>query len=107
MTKRTVIALDAMGGDEAPDIVIEGAALARERYPNVSYLFYGDEEKIKPLLARHTSLQGISEIRHAPDAITAEQKPSIALRQGRMSSMRLAINAVAQGEAARVDLGSV
>lgn len=39
-----------MGGDKAPDIVISGAAIARERYPNISFLFYGDEARVKPLL---------------------------------------------------------
>lgn len=102
MSDRIVIALDAMGGDDAPDIVIEGAAQARERYPQAFYLFYGDEERLKPLVARHPLLASCSEIRHAPDVVTSEQKPSHALRQGRLSSMRLAINAVAQKEASCV-----
>jgi len=42
MTYSTVIALDAMGGDKAPEIVVAGAALARERFPKVKFLFYGD-----------------------------------------------------------------
>ena len=99
MTTSTVIALDAMGGDHAPDSVVAGAALARERYPQVKFLFFGDETRVKPLVARHKILQDCSELRHAPDVITSDLKPSLALRQGRNSSMRLAINAVADGEA--------
>ncbi|MGE3623197.1 MAG: phosphate acyltransferase PlsX [Bdellovibrionales bacterium] len=102
MTNRTVIALDAMGGDRAPDIVVEGAALARERYPDIHFLFVGDEAQVKPLLDRHAVLRGISEFRHTPDTISSDLKPSLALRQGRNSSMRLAINAVAKHEAASV-----
>ena len=102
MTKRTVIALDAMGGDDAPDMIVAGAALARERYPDISYLFYGDEARVKPLLDRHAELRGCSELHHAPDVIGSAMKPSLASRQGRASSMRLAINAVAKGEAASV-----
>lgn len=102
MTNRTVIALDAMGGDNAPEAVVAGAAMARERYPNVSYLFFGDEARIKPLLDKHAELRALCDVRHAPDVIPNEMKPSVALRQGRASSMRLAINAVAQGEASSV-----
>jgi glycerol-3-phosphate acyltransferase PlsX len=96
------IALDAMGGDRAPAIVVEGAALARERYPEIKFIFFGDEAKITPLLNAHKILQQCSELRHTPDKIESELKPSLALRQGRRSSMRLAINAVAEGEASSV-----
>jgi len=102
MTTSTVIALDAMGGDRAPEIVVAGAALARERYPKVKYLFYGNEPQVRPLLDRYPTLLPISELRHAPESISADTRPSVALRQGRQSSMRLAINAVAQGDAACV-----
>jgi glycerol-3-phosphate acyltransferase PlsX len=94
-----IIALDAMGGDHAPAIVIEGAALARERYPKIKFLFFGDEAQIGPLLDKHPALRACSELRHTPEFITAHIKPSLALRQGRRSSMRLAINAVSEGEA--------
>lgn len=102
MSNNTVIALDAMGGDRAPGIVVSGAALARERYPKVKFLFFGDEQTVKPLLDRHSILHASSELIHAPEAISADLKPSLALRQGRNSSMRLALNAVAQGQAASV-----
>ncbi len=101
-TNRTVIALDAMGGDDGAEMVLAGAALAHERYPRISYLIFGDEAKIKPQLDRYPALARISEIRHTPDFVPAEMRPSLALRQGRNSSMRLAINAVAKGEAASV-----
>jgi phosphate acyltransferase len=96
---RLRIALDAMGGDHAPDMVIEGAALARERWPDVDYLFVGDESRIAPLLAKHPALAAVSTIKHTADAVPMDAKPSVALRQGRGSSMRLAIDAVAAGEA--------
>ena len=102
MTINTVIALDAMGGDHAPEIVIAGAALARERHPKVKYLFYGDEARIKPLIDRYPILHSCGELRHAPETISADLKPSLALRQGRNSSMRLAINAVTDGQAGSV-----
>jgi len=102
MTAIPVIALDAMGGDRAPDIVIAGAALARARHPDVKFIFYGDEPRIRALIEQHPELNTVSEIRHAPDVIAADLKPSLALRQGRNSSMRMAIDAVAKGEASSV-----
>jgi glycerol-3-phosphate acyltransferase PlsX len=86
----------------ALDIVIAGAALARELYPKIRFLIFGDEAQVKPLIDRFPLLQDSCELRHTPDVIGGEVKPSLALRQGRNSSMRLAINAVALGEAAAV-----
>ncbi|MFM2043604.1 MAG: fatty acid/phospholipid synthesis protein PlsX [Pseudomonadota bacterium] len=91
-----------MGGDHAPDMVVAGADLARERCPNVDYLFVGDEQRLCALLDKYPALKAISEIRHAPDVIGMDAKPSTALRAGRQSSMRLAIDAVAAGDAACV-----
>ncbi|MFA5041639.1 MAG: phosphate acyltransferase PlsX [Bdellovibrionales bacterium] len=100
--KGLVIALDAMGGDNAPGIVVDGAALAHERYPEIKFIFFGDEAKIAPMLAAHPSLNACSELRHTPDVVPSDMRPSLALRQGRTSSMRLAINAVSDGEASSV-----
>ena len=96
------IALDAMGGDRAPDMVVKGANIARQRFPNVKFLFFGDEAKLGPLLKRYGALSKTSEIRHTDRVIAADDKPSTALRAGRGSSMRLAIDAVQSGEAAGI-----
>ncbi len=93
------VALDAMGGDHAPDMVIAGADLARVRYPQVRYIFFGDEARIAPLLEERKALSALSVIRHTDSLIGNDMKPSIALRSGRQSSMRLAIDAVAAGGA--------
>lgn len=98
MTKKITIALDAMGGDKAPDIVVHGAALALQKNPDLGLTLYGDELRLRPLVAQHAALQGIP-IHHTADFIPGDMKASTALRQGRHSSMRLAINAVAKGEA--------
>ena len=99
---RTVIALDAMGGDAGPEMVLAGASLAHERYPNLCFLIFGDEEIVKPVLDLYPLVAGVSELRHTPEFVPSTQRPSIALRQGRKSSMRLAINAVKAGEARSV-----
>lgn len=97
-----MIALDAMGGDQAPGLVIRGAALALARNPSLRFLIFGDQARIQPLLDQHPDLAKVSTLRHCTDVITPDMKPSLALRQGRQSSMRLAINAVAEGEAASI-----
>src|SRR5579883_2132393 len=91
-----------MGGDHAPEMVIAGANLAHRRFPDVHFLLFGDEARISPLLDRNAVLKPLCEIRHTPDFVANEDKPSVALRSGRRSSMRLAIDAVEGGEAAAV-----
>jgi glycerol-3-phosphate acyltransferase PlsX len=88
-----------MGGDKAPAMVVEGAALALERAPDLKFLMFGDEAALRPLLAAHPRLAASSELRHTADRISGDAKPSAALRGGRNSSMRLAIDAVRAGEA--------
>jgi glycerol-3-phosphate acyltransferase PlsX len=94
-----VVALDAMGGDKAPDAVVKGAAIARERFPQIQFLLYGVESRLAPLVEKLPILKGCATIRHTDNFITGDAKPSTALRQGRQSSMRLALDAVAAGEA--------
>ena len=91
-----------MGGDNAPDAVVDGVARARTRFPNVHFLLFGDETRLEPLLALHKNLQESVTIRHTDQFVKSEEKPSLALRQGRQSSMQLAINAVNDGEAQAV-----
>ncbi|MGA0346518.1 MAG: phosphate acyltransferase PlsX [Alphaproteobacteria bacterium] len=97
--RNITIALDAMGGDRAPDIVINGAALAGKRHPEATFLIFGDRSRIDPLLDEHPKLQAVSNVVHTEEFVSGDDKPSIAIRQGRKSSMQLAINAVKEGEA--------
>ena len=100
MSRQVRIALDAMGGDHGPSVVVPGAALALERRPAIRFLFFGDENQIRPLLDRHPALRDASTIRHTTVAVKMDDKPSQALRAGRRtSSMWLAIDAVKTGEA--------
>ena len=91
-----------MGGDSAPDVIIDGLVLARTRFPNVDFLVFGDQARIEPLLASHDHLQDVVTVRHTDQFVSSAEKPSVALRQGRQSSMQLAINAVNDGEAKAV-----
>ena len=102
MNARVTIALDAMGGDRAPGMVIKGARLARQRHPHADFVLFGDERKLRPLLDKAPKLKSFCALRHTDEAITDDVKPSVALRSGRQSSMRLAIDAVHDGSAAGV-----
>ena len=102
MSQAVTIALDAMGGDRAPDMVIEGANVARVRHPDLHFLLFGDEARLTPLLGAQAKLAAVSEIRHSESVVGPDDKPSVALRQGRQSSMRLAIEAVRAGAASGV-----
>lgn len=93
------IALDAMGGDKAPESVIQGARIVLKEFPDTRFLFFGREEVIQPLINRYRPLARASEVAHADTVISMHEKPSVALRQGKQSSMRLAIDAVAAGKA--------
>ncbi|MBM3547807.1 MAG: phosphate acyltransferase PlsX [Alphaproteobacteria bacterium] len=102
MSQRLTLALDAMGGDQAPDMVIDGAEMARIRFPLVDFLIFGDEAKLRPLIERSRSLAERTTVFHTSDVVRSEDKPSVALRAGRNSSMRLAIDAVRDGKAAGI-----
>ena len=102
MSKRFTLSIDAMGGDAAPRMVVEGVALAAKKHPGVDFLLCGDESLIAPLVRDNAGLADRVRIRHTLEVVAAEDKPSSALRTRRNSSMRLSINAVAEGEAAGV-----
>ncbi len=100
MSQTVRIALDAMGGDHGPEVVVPGAALALERHPDARFLMYGNEAAVRPVLDRHPALAAVTELRHAEVSIRMDEKPSQALRIGRnKSSMWLAIQAVRDNEA--------
>ncbi len=93
------IAVDAMGGDEGVRVMVEGAALARRRHDRFKFLLVGDEARIKAALERHPNMRGASEILHADDVVSGEERPTQALRRAKTTSMGMAINAVKTGDA--------
>ena len=101
MTARFTLAVDAMGGDRAPDIVVAGLNIAAERHPSARFLLVGDEPKLAPLLQRYKRAAAVCTVLHTADSISSEMKPTAALR-ARNASMRLAINSVASGESSGV-----
>jgi len=100
MPQKVRIALDAMGGDNSPSVVVLGAELALSQHPDSEFILFGDQAKIEPLLASHRRLANVARIVHTDVAVRMDDKPSQALRTGRWkSSMWLAIDAVKKGDA--------
>ena len=93
------IAIDAMGGDTGPAVMLAGAARAHERRSDLCFLMFGDESRINAQLSNYPSLSGAVEIVHCEDVITGTEKPSQAIRRAKTTSMGRAIAAVKSGDA--------
>lgn len=99
MTAPRTIALDCMGGDHGPEVVLPGAALSLVRHPALDFILCGSEARIAPLLDPLPALKARSRIVASEIVVQMSDKPSQALRRGKGSSMWLALEAVKSGEA--------
>ncbi|MCA0318597.1 MAG: phosphate acyltransferase PlsX [Proteobacteria bacterium] len=101
MSEKVRLALDVMGGDFGPSVVVPGAEIALSRHRDIEFVLVGDERQITPLLAANPRVKAHSEIVHTDIAIRMDDKPSKALRYGRrVSSMWKAMDEVKFGRAA-------
>jgi glycerol-3-phosphate acyltransferase PlsX len=93
--KDKIIALDAMGGDHGPKVVIPAAKLALGDIPDIQLVLVGDENQLKQELGNH-GLTNESRIRiqHASQVVEMDEAPALALKKKKDSSMRVAINLV-------------
>jgi len=89
------IAIDAMGGDHAPQAVIDGALLAKEDF-GAEIVLVGDREAVARALAKHRNAPKI-EIVHAPQVVPMHESPSAALRK-KDSSITIAFEMMRRGE---------
>lgn len=97
--RSTIISIDALGAERGLSAVVGGMATSAKKNPDVFFIIHGPEGDLVPLLRRHASLQGRFEIRDVSDAISMDEKPSRALRNGKGSSMWNALETVENGEA--------
>jgi glycerol-3-phosphate acyltransferase PlsX len=94
------ISIDAMGGDHGPATILPGLAVIAERREDVRFLVFGQKDKVMPVLNGLPKLAAIVEFTHCDIAVSMEDRPSQALRQGRWkSSMWKAVEAVKTGQA--------
>jgi phosphate acyltransferase len=94
----TTIALDAMGGDHAPRVEVEGAILGAREY-DVRVLLVGVEAAVKHELSRHRYRGNSIEIVNATEVITMRDSPSQAFRRKKDSSLHVAAHLVRDGKA--------
>jgi len=97
-----VLSIDAMGGDNAPDIVVKGIEYFLKhdgKNRRARFLLHGDQAKLEPLLAKAPATAARCEIRHTESAVEMDAKPSQALRKGKGTSMWNAVAAVKAKEA--------
>jgi glycerol-3-phosphate acyltransferase PlsX len=93
------IAVDAMGGDYGPAVVVEGAVASAREY-GASTILVGDKAAIERELSRCKAHDLPIDVRHASQVVGMAELPSHALRRKRDSSLRVAADLVRDGEAA-------
>lgn len=99
MNREIVVSVDGMGGDNAPQAIVDGLAIAHVRHPKVRFLLHGDHARLQPILLNKSTLKNIVQIVHCDDVVAMDDKPSQALRRGRNTSMWRAIDSVRNKEA--------
>jgi phosphate acyltransferase len=93
------IALDAMGGDYAPDVNIQGAVETVCDFEDIDITLVGDEPILIKELAAHRYPQNRISVKHASQAVGMEESPTVAIRKKRDSSIRRGLELVKSGEA--------
>lgn len=97
------IALDAMGGDFGPEVVIPAAVHAVKKSRDINIILVGDESRLRDYAkANDIDLDKHFEIEHASQVVEMHEDPRHAVRKKKDSSMRVAINMVQEGRAQAV-----
>ncbi len=96
---KTVISIDAMGGDHGVGVVIDGMVRAANTLPEINFILHGREQEISPLLSKHKILKERVQVRHADDVVKMDDRPSRIMRHGKSTSMWSSLESVRQKEA--------
>ena len=104
MPDPAIIALDAMGGDFGPEVVLPAAVQVIKKHKNVGIILVGDEAVLKAQAERSGidltgALANRIEIQHASQIVEMHDEPALAIRKKKDSSMRVAIDLVHEGRA--------
>ena len=100
MKEQPIIALDAMGGDFGPEVIVPAAALILKQKPNARLILVGLQDEIKQQIKLHKLvLSERLQIQHASEVVAMDEAPALALRKKKDSSLRVAINLVHEGKA--------
>lgn len=93
------VALDAMGGDNGPSVVVKAAVEAINQFDDLELILVGNEPVIRSYLQQSAYDQKRIHVHHTDVVVTMDDSPAIALRTKKTSSMRLAINLIKEGKA--------
>ena len=93
------IAVDAMGGDNAPDEIVAGAVMAAQSREDIQIFLIGKEEVVSEELKKHTYKKEQIEVVNATEVIETEEPPVNAIRKKKNSSLVVGLNLVKNGEA--------
>lgn len=100
MPEQITIALDAMGGDHGPDVVVPAAIKALDKHPDIRIILVGRKAILQPYLDKVSTHSGTRlTTHHASEVVAMDESPAFALRRKKDSSMRVAVNLVSQGVA--------
>lgn len=97
--KRTIISVDAMGGDRGPAAVVAGLALSAVKNPDIGFIVHGDKSQLEKLISKKRGLADRCEVHHTTDVVTMDAKPSFVMRNGKQTSMWSAVESVRSGQA--------
>ncbi len=95
------IAVDAMGGDFAPQTIVEGAVLAARTY-GVKVVLVGDEDRVSKELTKYPTSKLPIFVRHAPHVVAMHDSPSNVIRKMKETSIKVAIDMAKAGEVSSV-----
>lgn len=99
MSEITKVALDAMGGDNAPGEIVKGAVDAIHKRKDIKVFLVGQEDLIRKELAQYTYETDQIEVVNATEVIETAEPPVMAIRRKKDSSIVVAMNMVKKGEA--------
>ena len=95
---KTVISIDAMGGDRGPATIVAGIANSAAKNPDIRFIVHGPKAELAPLITKR-KLDAQCEIRDAAEVVSMDAKPSHVMRHGKNTSMWSAIESVRDGSA--------
>jgi len=95
---KIVIAIDAMGGDNGPAVVIDGMVKSAEKNPHIAFVLHGPRSELEPLVAKKKALNGLVSYSDASGVVSMDDKPGAVIRR-KDTSMYSAVDSVRAGEA--------
>ena len=99
MNNPIIIAIDAMGGDNSPNKVIEGISLHSKTSKNVQYKIFGNEKLILPLINKYKISNKNYKLIHTDKIVEGEDTALTAAKRGKDTSLWLAIDSLKKNEA--------